>query len=167
MAWWETDRVTQRKKLIMEWLSGDFTVTDLSRRHDISRDKAYKWIRRYGEFGPDGLKDRSHRPRSSPHVTPNYVIEEAVRIRTSRRVLIGAGKVRNRLLKEHPDWPVPSERTLHNHFTKLDLVPKRRRRRKSTHPGRPDTPFVAAWGRAKPTKCPDHSAPMTSTKEAV
>ena len=47
MAWWETDRVTERKRLIMEWLSGDFTVTELSHRHDISRDKAHKWIRRY------------------------------------------------------------------------------------------------------------------------
>ena len=40
MAWWENDRVTQRTKLIMEWLSGGFTVTELARRHDISRPDA-------------------------------------------------------------------------------------------------------------------------------
>ena len=73
MAWWETNRVTQRKKLIMEWLSGDFTVTELSRRHDISRDKVYKWIRRYKELGPDGLEDRSHMPHCCPHATDPLV----------------------------------------------------------------------------------------------
>ena len=122
MAWWETDRVTERKRLIMEWLSGDFTVTELSHRHDISRDKAHKWIRRYRLFGPDGLEDRSHRPHSCPHATPDYVFDEAVRIRSSRRVPVGAGKVRARLFTEHPDWPVPSERTLHNHFKREGLV---------------------------------------------
>jgi len=142
MAWWETNRVIQRKKLILEWLSGDFTVTELSLRHDISRDKTYKWIRRYKEFGPDGLEDQSHRPHSCPHATPDYILEEAVCLRASRRVAMGAGKVRTRLLTEHPEWPVPSERTLHNHFTKLDLVPKPRRHRKSSHPGRPTTPFT-------------------------
>ena len=142
MAWWETNRGIQRKKLILEWLSGDFTVTELSLRHDISRDKTYKWIRRYKEFGPDGLEDQSHRPHSCPHATPDYILEEAVCLRASRRVAMGAGKVRTRLLTEHPEWPVPSERTLHNHFTKLDLVPKPRRHRKSAHPGRPTTPFT-------------------------
>ncbi len=143
MAWWETDRVTERKRLIMEWQSGDFTVTELSHRHDISRDKAYKWIRRYRLLGPDGLQDRSHRPHSCPHATPDYVLDEAVRIRTSRRVPIGAGKVRARLLREQPDWPIPSERTLHNHFRAQGLVVKRRRSRRQPHPGRPTAPFDA------------------------
>ena len=143
MAWWETDRVTERKRLIMEWLSGDFTVTELSHRHDISRDKAHKWIRRYRLFGPDGLEDRSHRPHSCPQATPDYVFDEAVRIRSSRRVPVGAGKVRARLFTEHPDWPVPSERTLHNHFKREGLVAKRRRSRRQPHPGRPTAPFDA------------------------
>ena len=94
MAWWENDRVTQRKKLIMEWLSGDFTVTELARRHDISRQKVYKWIERYDALGPEGLQDRSHRPHHCPHAAPDFVIEEAVRIRLSRRVPVGADKVR-------------------------------------------------------------------------
>ena len=103
MAWWETNRVIQRKKLILEWLSGDFTVTELSLRHDISRDKTYKWIRRYKEFGPDGLEDQSHRPHSCPHATPDYILEEAVCLRASRRVAMRAGKVRTRPLTEAPE----------------------------------------------------------------
>ena len=118
MVWWENDRVTQRKKMVLEWLSGDFTVSELARRHDISRSKIYKWLDRYERLGPEGLEDRSHRPHTCPHATPEYVIEEAIRLRNSRKVDGGAGKVRARLLAEHPEWPVPSERTLHNHFKK-------------------------------------------------
>lgn len=143
MAWWENDRVTQRKKMVLEWLSGDFTVSELARRHDISRSKIYKWLDRYEKLGPEGLEDRSHRPHTCPHATPEYVIEEAIRLRNSRRVDGGAGKVRARLLDEHPEWPVPSERTLHNHFKKRGLVKKRKRRTKSAHPGAPTTPFDA------------------------
>ena len=143
MPWKETDPVTERKKLIMEWQSRGFTVTELSDRHGISRKTAYKWIDRYETLGPEGLEDRSHRTHSCPHATPPYILEEARRIRTSRRVPIGAKKVRALLIQEHPDWPVPSERTIHNHFHAEGLVRKRRRRRKQPHPGRPTTPFDA------------------------
>jgi hypothetical protein len=30
MPWLETDPVKERKKLIVEWQSGDFTITELS-----------------------------------------------------------------------------------------------------------------------------------------
>lgn len=143
MAWWENDRVTQRKKLIMEWLSGDFTVTELARRHDISRPKVYKWIERYDALGPEGLQDRSHRPHNCPHATPDFVIEEAVRIRSSRRVPVGADKVRTLLRTAHPDWPIPTKQTLHNHFVRLGLVAKPKRRRRSEHPGRPNSEMDA------------------------
>ena len=37
----ETDPVTERKRLIIEWLSGDFTITELCERHDVSRKTGY------------------------------------------------------------------------------------------------------------------------------
>jgi putative transposase len=143
MPWLETDPVIERRRFILEWLGGDFTVAELCRRHDISRKTGYKWIERYEAEGPDGLADRFHHPLSCPHATPLHVLDEACRIRTSRRRMIGAKKVRSRLLTEHPDWPVPSRRTLHHHFVQRGLVPKRRRRPSRPHPGRPTTPFDA------------------------
>lgn len=141
MPWLETDPVIERRRFILEWLDGRFNVAELCRRHDISRKTGYKWIERYRAEGPDRLQDRSHQPHSCPHATPLQVLDEACRIRTSRRTLIGAKKVRNRLVTEHPDWPVPSRRTLHHHFVERGLVPKRRRRPSRSHPGRPTTPF--------------------------
>ena len=138
------DRTRDRtQRFIMEWLSGEFGVAELCRRHEISRRTGYKWIARYERDGPEGLEDRSRRPGSCPWGTDVDLIEEAIRIRYSRRQPLGARKVRPRLVALHPDQDMPCERTLHRHFVRRGLVEKRRRSRKRPHPGRPTAPFDA------------------------
>jgi len=85
MPWLETEPVKERKKLIVEWLCGDFSVTELSERHGVSRKTAYKWIGRYEAEGPDGLVDRSRRPRHCPQATRPEILTDACRLRMSRR----------------------------------------------------------------------------------
>ena len=143
MTWLETDPVTERKRFIMEWLAGEFSVTELCLRHEISRKTGYKWIARYEREGPEGLEDRTRRPNNCPWAAEPDVIEEAIRIRYSRRQPLGARKVRPRLVELLPERKIPSERTLHNHFLRRGLVKKRRRSRKRPHPGKPTAPFDA------------------------
>ena len=143
MSWLETDPVTERKRFIMEWLSGELPVTELCRRHEISRKSGYKWIARYEREGPQGLEDRSRQPHSCAWSAEPDLIEEAIRIRYSRRQVIGARKIRPRLVTLHPDREIPSERTLHRHFLRRGLVKKRRRSLKRPHPGKPTAPFDA------------------------
>lgn len=143
MPWLETEPVKERKKLLVEWLSGDFSVTELSERHGVSRKTAYKWIGRYEAEGPDGLVDRARRPLHCPQATKPEVLADACRLRVSRRSWLGAKKVRTRLLKTYADELVPSERTLHKHFVAQGLVKTRRRSRRQPHPGRPTAPFDA------------------------
>ena len=129
MTWLETDPVTERKRFIMEWLAGEFSVTELCLRHEISRKTGYKWIARYEREGPEGLEDRTRRPNNCPWAAEPDVIEEAIRIRYSRRQPLGARKVRPQLVELLPEREIPSERTLHNHFNRRGLVKKRRRSR--------------------------------------
>ena len=143
MTWLETDPVTERKRFIMEWLAGEFSVTELCLRHEISRKSGYKWITRYEREGPEGLEDRSRRPNSCPWAAEPDVIEEAIRIRYSRRQPLGARKVRPQLVELLGERQIPSVRTLHNHFLRRGLVKKRRRSRKRPHPGKPTAPFDA------------------------
>ncbi len=105
MPWLETDPVTERKRFIMEWLSGEFAVAELCRRHEISRKTGYKWIARYEREGPEGLEDRSKRPGNCPGAVEPDLIEEVIRIRYSRRQILGARKVRPRLV-EGSSWTV-------------------------------------------------------------
>jgi putative transposase len=141
MPWLETDPVTERKRFIMEWQSGELGVAELCRRHGISRKTGYKWITRYEREGPGGLEDRSRRPHDCPWAADPELIDEAVRLRYSRRQRLGVRKIRPRLIAMYPDRDVPSERTLHNHFVRRGLVKKRRRSRRRPHPGRPTAPF--------------------------
>jgi len=54
MPWLETDPVTERKRFIMEWQSGELDVTELCRRHGIIRKTGYTWIAREGRPGYRG-----------------------------------------------------------------------------------------------------------------
>ena len=84
MPWLETDPVTERERFILEAEGGLFSHAGLCRRHGISRKTGYKWLELYALEGSDGLVDRSHRPDSCPHATPDYVLEAAFALRRRR-----------------------------------------------------------------------------------
>ena len=117
MPWSETDPLTERKRFILEAQGGLFSHAELCRRHNISRQKGYKWLARYETEGPDGLLDRSHRPHSCPHATPAYVLQAAFELRRARPRW-GAGKIIGHLETLHPDWSMPSRQVLHRHFVR-------------------------------------------------
>jgi transposase InsO family protein len=142
MPWLETDPVTERKKFIIEAQGGRFSHAELCRRHNMSRQKGYKWIERYETEGPDGLLDRSHRPHSCPHATEPHVLEAALELRRTRPRW-GAGKILGYLETLHPDWPLPARQVLHKHIEREGLIVKRRRIRRIPHPGPPTAPFHA------------------------
>jgi hypothetical protein len=50
-----------------EEVTGNVAIT--CRYYGITRQSFYTWKRRYDELGQEGLKDRSSRPRYSPHQT--------------------------------------------------------------------------------------------------
>lgn len=51
----------------------------------VSRETAYRWLRRYGTEGPAGLEDRSSRPVRSPGQTPVEVEDRICELRRNRR----------------------------------------------------------------------------------
>ncbi|WP_244960081.1 helix-turn-helix domain-containing protein [Mycolicibacterium celeriflavum] len=63
-------------------------VSQFCRDQQISRQTFYKWRRRFGEDGLDGLEQRSRRPISSPGQTAAEVEEAVLR---KRKQLLEAG----------------------------------------------------------------------------
>ena len=51
----------------------------------VSRETAYRWVRRYRAEGRAGLVDRSSRPRRFPNQTPEVVEDRICELRLSRR----------------------------------------------------------------------------------
>ena len=72
MSWKESDVTEQRVAFIREWKTQRWTIAELCRRYEVSRQCGYKWLGRYQQQGLEGLYDRSR----APHQPANQVSSE-------------------------------------------------------------------------------------------
>lgn len=89
----------------------EVNFTQLCQRFGISRDKGYKWLKRYRVEGLAGLQDRSRRPHQSPRRTGTEMEQQILRLREAHPAW-GAWKIQARLTTlEIPG--VPASSTVH------------------------------------------------------
>jgi transposase InsO family protein len=120
MPWQEVDSVTLRKQFVLLAAQEGSNISQLCKSFKISRDKGYKWLRRFAEFGYDGLVDRSRKPRSSPNKT-QHGIEEAIIALRKEHPAWGARKLKARLEDlGHGKLPAPS--TITELLRRNDLI---------------------------------------------
>ena len=74
-----------RRILVERIVVGGWPVAVAAESMGVSRETAYRWLRRFEVEGPAGLVDRSSRPRRSPHQTPVVVEERICELRVGRR----------------------------------------------------------------------------------
>src|SRR5262249_18599240 len=67
MPWRETAPMAERMRFVTDWERSLYSMTELCQRYGVSRKTGYKWIARYEEDGPDGLRERSRAPHHCPH----------------------------------------------------------------------------------------------------
>jgi len=141
MPWQERSTMDQRKQFIADYHRGLQSVTELADRFGISRKTAYKWIDRHEEEGGNGLADRSRRPLSCPHATPQHIVDAVLEARR-HHPRWGAKKLLRILRRQDPHAPWPARTTVCDLLKRHDLVPATRRRPRLSHPGRPLTPMT-------------------------
>jgi transposase InsO family protein len=137
MPFAEIHVVDERTRFIEDVHCSLLSFSELCRRYGISRPTGYKWLRRWRTEGPPGLANRSSRPNSCPAATPDEVVEAILGVRRSYPDY-GAKKIVWFLERHRPELAVPSRTTVHNILHRHGLVPRRRRRVRRWHPGRPD-----------------------------
>jgi len=117
----------QKLCLIAALKAGTVTVTDVCRGWQLSRQTAYKWLRREAAGGPLGLRERSRVPHRRPHaLTPRWLVRiEELRHRFPRW---GPKKLRAVLQRQHPRSSPPAASTVGAALQRLGLVIRRRRR---------------------------------------
>jgi putative transposase len=71
----------ERVRFVGDVRRGDWMFASLCRHYGISRKTGYKWPDRYEADGPSGLAERSRRPLSCPHETPEKVTAALVELR--------------------------------------------------------------------------------------
>jgi transposase-like protein len=65
----ETNVLDERLKFIADYESGQWSMTELCERYDVTRPTGYKWLARHRDGGRAGLVDRSRAPHECPHRT--------------------------------------------------------------------------------------------------
>lgn len=130
MPWKETYVMDQKVQMIGNWLSGNYSITELSRIYEISRKTLYKWIKRYQIDSDNGLKDISSRPITFARAIPAAIVSEIL-IFKNEHPTWGARKLLARLKEDRPDqcWPVAS--TMHEILKRHGLVHAKKKRHRT------------------------------------
>jgi putative transposase len=126
----------QKTQFIADYLRDRLSMTELCALYSVSRKTGYTWVDRDLTHGPQGLEERSRRPRTSPRHTPDYVVAAILEAR-QRHPSWGAKKLVSILSRRHPRWPWPARSTVCDILSRNGLVPKKRKRRSLGHPGKP------------------------------
>lgn len=133
---WRTSTVeNERARFVLEAELSDLSHAELCRRHNITRPTGYKWIDRFRVEGLDGLRDRSHRPQSCPHVTTPPVIKRILEIRDKRGW--GGRKIRKKLVDDPTIDVAPSIDTITRVLVREGRIKTDKPRRRRDHPGPP------------------------------
>ena len=77
-----------RALLVRRMLEEGLRAEDAAQAAGVSPRTAYKWRRRYLDEGEAGLEDRTSRPVSCPHQTPQAVREQIITLRRQRRTYL-------------------------------------------------------------------------------
>lgn len=129
----ETNPTKQRQAFYRDYVSGQWSMSELCRRYQVSRPTGYKWIERLEHDGPEGVKDRSRAPDRHPNRTPAHIEQALLQLRVEYGW--GATKLRRMLALRHPDWTIPARSTVNELLDEQGLLRKYRRHRRWQHPG--------------------------------
>ncbi len=133
MPWMNTNPTRQRQEFYRDYASGQWSMSELCRRYQISRPTGYKWVDRNEQEGLKAAEDRSRAPERHPNRTPEHIERAILALR--EKYGWGADKLRQILARRHPDWTIPARSTVNYLLDQEGLLRKTRRRRRWLHPG--------------------------------
>jgi transposase InsO family protein len=147
MPFRETSVLDERISVLRDYDTGVFTVSDLARRYDVSRETIYVWKRRRAAGDLRWFEDRSHAVKSCRHATCPEQARAIIAVR-ERFAHFGPKKIRAWLAREQPavSWPACS--TIGDILNRAGLVAPRRRERPAVARGEiapPDAHPNAEW----------------------
>jgi transposase InsO family protein len=136
----ELSKVEQRYDAVLAVIRDGMRVTEVAEKFGVHRDTVHTWLARYEAEGLDGLRDRSHRPRSSPLQMPAAIEARVLELRRNRPHW-GPMSLRHQLGREGVT-PLPSVSGIYRALMRHRLIdPKAARKR---------LPTYKRWERARP-----------------
>jgi len=128
MPWKASSVMDERMKFIGRLLSGE-KMAPLCREFGISRVTGHKIWKRYQEQGTSGLRYLSRAPNRHPNQTP-FEVEQLILRFKKEKPNWGAPKIREMLIRRHPNVRPPAISTIHCTLDRHGLVNRKKRQRK-------------------------------------
>jgi putative transposase len=130
MSWKETCPMDQKIRMIGDWLSQEYGITELREIYGVSRKTVYKWINRYKVEGAMGLEERSRAPTHHRNAIPLEIAKQLVDTKLKYQKW-GPKKLVAWLKTHNPDieWPVASTASII--LKREGLVRSRKRKRRT------------------------------------
>jgi transposase InsO family protein len=129
----ETNPTEQRLSFLIDYASGQWSMSELCERYRVSRPTGYKRLKRVEEEGERGLAERSRVPKNSPQQTPVWIEQRILEARA--KYGWGAKKLRQILSGRYPTESWPARSTINAILDRHGKLHKQRRRRRWAHPG--------------------------------
>jgi transposase InsO family protein len=129
MPFLETCRMEERVRMISDYATGNWSVTELGLRYGVCRDTVYEWRRRRASGEESWFENRSHAALHCPHRTGSRATDAIVSLRR-RFPHLGPRKLLAMLDRNEPETAWPAASTIGDILKRAGLIaPARRRRR--------------------------------------
>jgi putative transposase len=143
MPFTETCRMEERIRMLSDYDTGNWSVSDLCRRYGVCRDTFYEWRERRASGMGDWFMDRSHAPLHCSHETGAAVKDAIVSLRR-RFPHLGPRKLLAMLERRAPETCWPAASTIGDILKKAGLITPVKRRRRAIDQKRPFLAVTAA-----------------------
>jgi transposase InsO family protein len=143
MPFTETCRMEERIRMLLDYDTGNWSVSELCRRYDVCRDTFYEWRKRRESGGADWFLDHSHAPLGCPHETAAALKEAIVALRR-RFPFLGPRKLLAKLRDQAPERHWPAASTIGDILKQAGLILPVKRRRRAMDQKRPFAAVTAA-----------------------
>ena len=143
MPFAETCRMEERIRMLSDYDTGNWSISELCRRYGVCRDTFYDWRRRRELGAADWFIDRSHAPGHCPHATAVDVKDEVASLRR-RFPHLGPRKLLVVLQRRAPERCWPAASTIGAILKRAGLIAPVKRRRRAIDQRRPFAAVTAA-----------------------
>lgn len=135
MGWKECNKMDEKLKFIARLIDGE-KMAPLCREFGITRPTGYKILNRYKEMGECALVEKKRTPYRYANQLPIHI--EALILSLKKEYSNwGAPKIREKIIRRHPDVKPPATSTIHAVLDRNGLVNVRKRRKRYKAQGTP------------------------------
>src|SRR6266568_3715289 len=125
---WKTSSVMEEKlRFVLQYDSGEYTMTELCQRFEIARETGYVWLRRYRQTGVLGLVERSRATHRHRNQTSEEIERMVLELRQAH-MRWGPRKLKRILERDEPGRTWPAISTIGALLKREGLVVARKKR---------------------------------------